>query len=296
MTQMMALDQDEPTIYLDVLDHDPPTSDFSRGADGKSPNPQSSREVPGRGFGGTRADPVTVLFLHGTGRHSGLWSDYWREPPAGYRYLAVDLPGHGRSRATCPDTVAGIAQTVLETLDRLGVERAVLVGQSLGGGVAIEVACQRPERVLALGLVATGARLRVNAMVLQLAELAAQGKYTIGAEARLAYGPTVSNEQFESMEGRFADVDPKATYRAWLACNQFDRMSDLATITAPTLVVCGDQDMLTPLKYHQHLADTLPDALLDVVEGAGHMLPAEAPQRFYDILANFLASEVPSHS
>ncbi|MCL4255682.1 MAG: alpha/beta fold hydrolase [Anaerolineae bacterium] len=81
---------------------------------------------------------------------------------------------------------------------------------------------------------------------------------------------------------------PEVTYGDYLACNGFDIRAKINTITAPTLVISGTHDKMTPLKYGQFLADNIANAQLAVIDGAGHMLGLEQPQTVAGIIANWL--------
>jgi pimeloyl-ACP methyl ester carboxylesterase len=150
-----------------------------------------------------------------------------------------------------------------------------VAGSSLGGGVAIEHAlASRSERLRGIVLLATGARLRVLPMILQLFEQASK----TGVRPPLhpaVFEPGVDPALVDAaMTAR--ELTPIETGAAdWRAADRFDRLHDLDGIRVPALIITGSHDTLTPPKYATYLAAKIPEAELHIIEGAGHMLIME---------------------
>ena len=89
---------------------------------------------------------------------------------------------------------------------------------------------------------------------------------------------------------RMSTTRPSVMHGDFLACNAFDIMESLPKIRVPTLVICGQDDQLTPARYSQHLADQIPKAQLKIISEAGHMVMLEQPQAVADELSAFLAT------
>lgn len=150
-----------------------------------------------------------------------------------------------------------------------------LAGHSLGGGVAIEHALgSASERLAGIVLLATGARLRVHPMILQLFDQDAKssetpplppGLFEQGTDPDLIAQASIDRELTPITTGRLD----------WRAADRFDRMQDLANIRVPALIIAGANDALTPPKYARHMAATIPNSELHVIEGAGHMFVME---------------------
>ncbi len=225
----------------------------------------------------------TVLLIHGAGGNSLHWLEV--TPPPGWRLLALDLPGHGLSGGDALDTVSGYAQVVAEFIAKLGVQ-PVLCGHSMGGAITLTTALEQPELLRALVLVSTGARLSVAPAILDVCragDAARVGEMISG----WAFGPLVGLEKIRSWYSQFG-LSTCATYLAdFTACNSFDIRVRLGEITLPALVICGDNDRLTPLKYSIYLAENLPNARLAEIPGAGHMVMLEQPDLFSRALAEF---------
>ncbi len=234
---------------------------------------------------GLRVPPL--LLIHGAGGQHAHWPPPVRRLP-GVPVYAPDLPGHGRSEGPGCASIADYAAVLLALMDALGVGQFIPVGHSMGGAVALRLALDEPGRVAGLGLVSSGARLRVAPQILDnvlddygaVVELVVEWQYGPGAGEKIR---RLARRQLKALP-------PAVTQGDYLACDAFDVRDRLAEIAAPALVVCGTADQMTPLKYAEYLADNLPDASLARVEGAGHMLPAECPDELVRILRGWLAA------
>ena len=216
-----------------------------------------------------------LLLVHGSGGSHADWPEALRRLP-GRRVVAVDLPGHGASPPPPERTVAGVAGRLVQLLDALALPRAVVAGHSLGGAVALSMALDAPSRVAGLVLVGTGARLRVTPALLALAADPARATEAGSVTAAASFGPAAPPALVEAYARAVAASPPGALHADLAACDVFDVMARLGEIRAPTLVVVGDADRLTPPKYAAFLRDAVPGARLVVVPGAGHMVAREA--------------------
>ncbi len=234
----------------------------------------------------------TMLFLHGAGGSEDEWRFQLRHPRQGWHALAVDLPGHGQSEGAGYRTIDAYRDFVRDLLDARGLGRTVLVGHSMGGAIAQSFALTYPDRVEALALVATGARLRVHPDVLaalrrgevgEAGTIISQWAYAAGAmpATRAQSAEAFAKNTTATLEGDF------------LACNAFDVMQRVASIRAPTLVICGDEDRMTPVKFARFLHEAIPGARLAIIPGAGHMVMLEKPADVNRALTEFLSALEP---
>jgi pimeloyl-ACP methyl ester carboxylesterase len=234
---------------------------------------------------GTRGVPI--VFIHGAAGSHLVWGRQVHVLGEIARAVALDLPGHGKSDPRGRDSVDAYREMVLGLLDALAFDRAVIVGHSMGGAIAQMLALSHPDRVAGLGLVGTGARLRVLPAILDgvlndfdsTARLVVEYSYAPGADASLRQ---LAEEQFRACA-------LTVTHGDFAACNAFDIIARVAEIRAPTLIVCGSADQLTPIKYSEFLAAKIPQARMAAIEGAGHSVMIEKPDAVNRALAEFVA-------
>jgi pimeloyl-ACP methyl ester carboxylesterase len=229
---------------------------------------------------------LPIIFVHGAAGNHLVWGLQARALGERGRAVALDLPGHGRSDPPGRESVEAYRDVVLGLLDALGFERAVIVGHSMGGAIAQTLALSHPDRVAGLGLVGTGARLRVLPAILEgvlnnfnaVSEMVVEHSYTTDLDPEFR----------KRAEEEFRTCPPSVTYGDFSACNQFDVMARLAEIRAPTLVVCGREDRMTPVKYSVYLATNIPQAYLVLMDHAGHSVMIEQPDELNTTLLDFV--------
>lgn len=243
-------------------------------------------------YRGTEKDTLPVVLMHGAAGIHLSWAAEIRRLK-GNRIYALDLPGHGKSGALDgQQTVAGYARKVVEWLEAVGLHRAVFVGHSLGGAIALELGIYYPEHVLGLGLVSTGVRLRVNPELLELASRAATFNTAIAVLVANSFSPQAPARLVELVTQRMAETRPSVLHGDLLACTIFDVKEQIASLKRPVLVIGGTQDQMTPLRYSQFMADTIPGAKLHVIPNAGHMVILEQPLEVATALGDFLKTIV----
>ncbi|SFK30127.1 alpha/beta fold hydrolase [Cellulomonas sp. KH9] len=231
--------------------------------------------APGRQVGPlwvvTRGSGPPLVLLHGNGEDHHVFDRMLPTLGAGRTLVGVDSRAHGRSpRGTGPLSIARMADDVAEVLDLLGLRQPDVLGFSDGGNVALELAVRRPDRVRRLVVVGAnlfpaGLTVRVQARVRALHAV-------VGALARVLPGLRAPAERM-----------------ALMACEPRLDPALLARVTAPTLVVVGERDVVD----HAHtglLVRSLPDARLEVVPRAGHMLPRDRPDLLASLTVGFLAT------
>jgi pimeloyl-ACP methyl ester carboxylesterase len=238
--------------------------------------------------GGDASRPPVVL-IHGEGGDHLTWPSEMRRLP-GYRVYTLDLPGHGRSEGPGMQAAADYARSVLAFINATGMSSAVLVGHGLGGAVALTLAGERAERTAGLVLVASGARLPIAPAVMENAANPATFPLALQAlQAAMFANPAETRVKAAAFE-RLSAVRQTLLFGDLLACDTFDQSAGLAALRTPTLVVCGTEDRLTPLRLSEALAGSIPGAALQTVDGSGHLVMLEQPHRLAGLLAVFLAT------
>ena len=253
--------------------------------------------VPGQG-------ETAVLLLHGVGGGRAIWGEGAASLPAalaaaGYRAAALDFPGYGS--APGEPTLDAMVQAAADAVDALG-GRAVLVGHSMGGMVAQELAARHPALVQGLVLACTSARFgqpdgawQAQFLADRLAPLDA-GLGMAGVAARLVpglVGPQAGGAARAHAAAVMGRV-PEATYRVALrAIAGFDRREALARIGVPTLMLAAEHDRTAPPDVMQRMAGRVALAEYLCLAGAGHIANVEAPEAFAAAVLFFLGRHFP---
>jgi pimeloyl-ACP methyl ester carboxylesterase len=229
-----------------------------------------------------------IVFLHGAGGSHHTFRDQWAGLKGPVRLVIPDLPGHGRSGGTPPESVDAYAAWVVEFLKAIGLDRFILAGHSMGGAIALQAALGGLRGLEALVLLGTGARLRISPAIFEgigerFREFAPElvGWMTSAASSELLR---------EDIATDVLSTRPATFLADFHACNGFDVMNRLGAIRVPTLVISGDDDRLTPLKYGEYLAANIPGAVLKIIHGAGHLSMLEKPTEVNAVITSFIHS------
>jgi pimeloyl-ACP methyl ester carboxylesterase len=229
-----------------------------------------------------------VIFLHGAGGSYNLWLRQLEGLKKLRRVIALDLPGHGNSEGEGFESIDEYRDFLLEFLQAKNFERAILGGHSMGGAVALSLALAYPPKIEALVLVGTGAKLRVREEI--FAVLRQDFDAAVKLISRAAYAPGFPQYLLALGESEMKKVNPRLFARDFRACNAFDVMAAVKNLTMPTLIICGEQDLFTPLKYSQYLEKEIPGARLSLIKEAGHMVMVEKPHHVNECMAEFIKS------
>lgn len=238
-----------------------------------------------------------IIFIHGAGDSSAVWSRQAAHFAGKHRALAIDLPGHGaRLAERGNDRHEANAEEVCRQMDAAGISKAVVAGHSMGGGVALMLALNHPERIRALVLVATGARLKMRPDFLESAAKTAaefgsrKPAHTHIIPATQMVHPNISPGVVQALEAMIGDASAQATYGDFQANNNFDVMARLPEIKIPTLVIGGDADRMAPEKFCRFLSDNIAGARLEMLSPCGHYPQVEQEQAFNQALETFVSS------
>jgi 3-oxoadipate enol-lactonase len=250
----------------------------------------------------------TVLMLHGIGGgHLAFAPQMETLASHGYRAVAWDMPGYGRSAPIEPYTFKALAQSCLELIDALQCTSVSLVGHSMGGMVAQELMARRPDKVSRLVLCGTsaafGKRSDGQAAQAWAQQFVAQRTAPLDAGKSMAemaqllvpqmVGPGALPEGALLAEHCMSGV-PAATYRRALECLvSFDRQAALPDIRVPTLLVAGEYDRVAAPAVMQLMARAIPRSRYAELPGIGHLMNLEAPDAFDAALLEFLAEPLP---
>jgi len=256
-----------------------------------------------------------LLLLHGIAGSSLTWVPAMSLLQSDYTVLAPDFPGHGASEKPLGDySLGNLASAMRDFLNLLGIDRATVVGQSFGGGVALQFAYQFPERCERLVLVDAGGLGREVNWILRLATLPG-AEYVMPAlfpasvgnwgdsVVKFFGGRGLPNAQAVEMWRSYKSLTEGESRHAFVRTvrsvidpgGQSVSAADRLYLTAhtPTLIVWGDHDKIIPL-HHAYLAhEAISNSRLEVMEGVGHYPQVEEPVRFVKILRDFLRTTEP---
>jgi 3-oxoadipate enol-lactonase len=251
----------------------------------------------------TEGDGPTVVFLHAGIADSRMWEPQWTSFAAHYRLLRCDLPGFGRT--PLDGLRVTYAQDVLDLLDGLGVTTAGLVGSSLGGRVALELAVARPDLVAKLVLVASGLpgldwSEHVRTYGAAEDEAVARGDLEAATELNLRMwvdGPRRAAADVDPLvRAAVAEMQRRALELQaphWEQLEEDMLVPDVAArldeVEAPTLVVVGDEDVDDMQALARRLAAEIPTARMATIAGAAHLPSLEQPAAFDELVLGFLS-------
>ena len=253
---------------------------------------------------GSEFGTAPILCLHGIGGDTESFRPHLDGLGGKSRVIAWNMPGYGGSEPLAEITFETLSLALAGFMDALQIDRAHLVGQSIGGMIAQDFALRFPGRVASLVLIGTTPAFGGRDDTFKDAFLKARlGPLESGATmAHLAafsapdiVGPIADEAVIDSVARSMAAV-PIETYRAVLECLvTFNRRDDQANLRQPACLIAGTHDKNAPAKTMQKMASRLPDARYHLIDGAGHMINLEAPDQCNRIIDDFVAS-LDSHS
>jgi pimeloyl-ACP methyl ester carboxylesterase len=231
-------------------------------------------------------DRKTLVLIHGAGGDHLSWPTQLRRL-SGYRVFTPDLPGHGKSRGHGLQRISAYGQVVVDWLQALELPSVMLGGHSMGGAIALWIAIQHPELLHGLALLSTGAVLPVNLSLVE--ELATQVGFPTAVDKimKWSFSSQAEPAMVETIKKQMLKLRPSVLAGDFRACDHYDLSAEIGQIKIPTLVLVGDEDKMTPLRYSEELRDGIPKASFIVISGAGHMLPLEKPGEVAETLKSF---------
>lgn len=245
------------------------------------------------------ATKPALLFIHGAANDHSVWNLQARYfAHHGWNVMAVDLPGHGRSKGQTRKTISEYSQWVIAFLDNANIRSAALCGHSMGSLIALESALKFPDRVSQLVLMGAAVPMPVTEALLTAARddtLTANemlNTWGHGPQARLG-ASTVPGSSFAGTYRRLlGQAGAGVLHNDLSACNAYAAATDaLAEVTIPILILAGDRDQMTPPKANAALAKQLPHARTVTVR-AGHSMMYEDSDGVTDAMIAFLRSKV----
>ncbi len=240
-------------------------------------------------------DPI--IFLHGLGGTRSAWGAQLRGLSDDFRCIAWDMPGYGDSEPIEPLTYTAIADALAAFIDELQLDKPDLVGLSFGGMHALHTAIRHPDKVGRLVLADSSPAFGMDGTTREewtAARLAPLDRGETPADAAehivdMITAIPLTGQIRDETVGAFGEISPRG-FRAAVEClPDNDVRAQLATIEHDTLVIVGELDEETPVGYARVLSNGIANAELVVLDGVGHLSPAEDPVRFNSEVRRFLA-------
>lgn len=249
-------------------------------------------------------DGEPVVLIGGIGAGLNGWTTQVNYLSRSFRCLSFDNRGAGQSdKPDMPYSTALFARDTLALMDAVGMVCAHVVGVSMGGAIAQEMALAAPGRVSSLALLASWAHLDARSRAAFTARAMAvkhlQGQALIEASLPWMYGRTYFEREAHRIAqagGHLRQLEPQEARSGYLrqneACLSHDTRLRLGVLAIPTLVVTGDEDIFVPAGHSEQLAALIPGAELTVLRECGHGLRVEAPDQVNAVLEQFLRTTV----
>lgn len=239
----------------------------------------------------------SVVFVHGAANDHSVWalqSRYFAYH--GWNALAVDLPGHGASSGMPHTAVGAMADWIAALLDELNIDRAAIVGHSMGSLAALETAARYPQKISKLVMVGTAVPMSVSDTLLNAAVANDHAAFDMvniwghTAAAQLGSNPLPGVWMAGDFLRLLEKSKPDVLGNDLKACNDYrDGIAAAAKVTCPTLLVLGKNDLMASPKMAKELTATLTDCRVVTLDRAGHIPMAEEPDGTLDTFKNFLS-------
>ena len=225
-----------------------------------------------------------LVFLHGAGCSSLSFYYQLRH----FRSAkAIDLPGHPDGKPC--ESIDGYVEWVRGFMRARRYKNVVLCGHSMGGAIAMRYALKYPEELKGLVLIGTGAKLRVHPYYLDRCREPGEGNLP-WLEGHLEYYNSVQSEVVPVIRQRAAEVGPEVELNDLMACDSFDMLDEVSGIKLPTHVICGSEDLMTPVKYSDFLATNIEGAGEAIIPGGTHFVQMEKYQSVNVEIESFLTT------
>jgi len=227
---------------------------------------------------------MKLIFVHGSGAYGGVWryqTEYFPDSDA------VNLPGHLQGQTL--NSVEEYVDWLREYVRGKRYRDVVLVGQSLGGAIALMYAIKYPQELQGIVIIGSGARLKVHPMYLTALEEAIKGGNLQEWSQQMVSGHRLTPQDYqrEVLEKR-KTIGPAVMLNDFLCCDKFDIMDRVQEIKLPALIICGELDMMTPVKYADYLGTKLTNSRVVIIPQATHLVFAEKPEAVNEAIEDFV--------
>ncbi|WP_242826102.1 alpha/beta fold hydrolase [Desulfurispora thermophila] len=225
-----------------------------------------------------------IIFVHGAGGNHRHWLHQVAHVGRHLLAFAVDLPGHGFSEGQAYSSISEYSEFVYQFARRVTAMPFFLAGHSMGGAIALDLAVKYQDMLQGLILIGTGAKLKVLPELLQTF---GNGRHH-PVLLEYLYARNVSSEIKSMAEKEYYGTSPDIFFHDFCACDSFDIRDRLNVIEVPALILSGEHDVMTPVKYGDYLAQRISNSRHLVIPTAGHMLMLENPAAVNTAIIDFV--------
>ncbi len=229
----------------------------------------------------------TIILVHGAGGSAATWFQQLKGLSRNHHVVALELNGHGRSTDR---EEKDVTNSYLEDLEKIVsfYVKPILGGHSMGGALTQLYALRHPERLSGIILIGTGARLRVNPMVFDMLDNDFDGY--IEALGSFMFHEEVSDDIIIASRKEARKCPTRIIRRDFELCNEFDIMESVSSISTPTLIIVGENDIMTPVKYANYLHANIKNSSIQIIKSAGHMVMLEQASIVNSVITDWVST------
>lgn len=230
------------------------------------------------------SDAQPLVLVHGAGGSAATWFMQLRGLSKHFLVHAIELNGHGKSKDRAePDTGQSYLDDISSIVNEL--DHPIVGGHSMGGALTQLFALQKSDSVRGIVLVGTGARLRVNPLIFEW--LKTEFETYIQALGEFVFDKSADERLVQASMKEARRCSPHIISRDFAFCNEFDIMDRVQNIDCNTLILVGESDLMTPVKYSRYLAGKIPKAELHIISKAGHSVMLEQHEQVNNHILNW---------
>ncbi|MFH1153318.1 MAG: alpha/beta hydrolase [Pseudomonadota bacterium] len=233
-------------------------------------------------------DPArpTLIFIHGATLNKTLWESQVASLSGIANTVAIDLPGHGQSPGKGKETIEEYARIVLDFIGEINPPMPIPCGLSMGGAIVQRLLIQGDYPFQGGILINTGARLKVMPMIIDTIKTNFSGFSRLLSQFAVSKA-NISPELDDKIK-TCTQCSPDAALNDFMACDRFDVMNALGSITVPVLVISGSDDAITPPRFGSFLASAISNAVHVTLKTTGHLSPIEKPDDVNRAITQFM--------
>ncbi|MHA1974214.1 MAG: alpha/beta fold hydrolase [Candidatus Hodarchaeales archaeon] len=228
-----------------------------------------------------------LVFIHGAGGDKRQWDsqkEFFKKK--GYGVLIPSLPQHGKTQGTDKVSVSFYSQSICDLIGSLKLDKIVLIGHSMGGAVAQRIVIDKMIDVESLILIGTGAKLNVAPIFFEMLEN--NFDEVMGLMGKFAYDVEASSNVIARNETIIRENGKEVLVEDFKACQAFDVRNELSKIKIPTLILVGENDKMTPVKYSKYLNEKIANSRIKIIPNSGHYVFQEQIEETNDSILVFL--------